>query len=91
MAGIASIQLDRLRQRLAERELSLTLSDKAMQELVSVGYDPVFGARPLKRAIVQQIENPLAHKLLTGDFLVGDSILVDFKNGQFVFERLKFN
>ena len=56
-----------------------------------MGYDPVFGARPLKRAIVQEIENPLAHKLLTGDFVAGDSILVDFKNGQFVFERLKLN
>lgn len=91
MAGIANIQLDRLRQRLAERELSLTLSDKAMQELVSVGYDPVFGARPLKRAIVQEIENPLAHKLLTGDFVAGDTIVVNVINQQFEFNKLKFN
>ena len=91
MAGIANIQLDRLRQRLAERELSLTLSDKAMQELVSVGYNPVFGARPLKRAIVQEIENPLAHKLLTGDFVAGDTIVVNVINQQFEFNKLKFN
>lgn len=76
MAGIASIQLDRLKARLKERDLDLELSDEAMNTLVSVGYDPVFGARPLKRAIVQEIENPLAQSLLKGDFVAGDTILV---------------
>ncbi|STZ55869.1 Heat shock protein F84.1 [Moraxella lacunata] len=91
MAGIASIQLDRLRARLKERELGLVLSDEAMNELVSVGYDPVFGARPLKRAIVQEIENPLAQKLLAGEFVTGDTISVGVENGALTFDKLKFN
>ncbi|STY99300.1 Heat shock protein F84.1 [Moraxella lacunata] len=91
MAGIASIQLDRLRARLKERELGLVLSDEAMNELVSVGYDPVFGARPLKRAIVQEIENPLAQKLLAGEFVAGDTISVGVENGVLTFDKLKFN
>lgn len=91
MAGIASIQLDRLRARLKERELGLVLSDEAMNELVSVGYDPVFGARPLKRAIVQEIENPLAQKLLAGEFIAGDTISVGVDNGVLTFDKLRFS
>ena len=91
MAGIASIQLDRLRARLKERELGLVLSDEAMNELVSVGYDPVFGARPLKRAIQQEIENPLAQKLLAGEFVAGDSISVGVENGVLTFDKLRLN
>lgn len=91
MAGIANIQLDRLRARLKERELSLVLSDEAMSELVGVGYDPVFGARPLKRAIVQEIENPLAQRLLAGEFVAGDTILVGISDNQFKFDKLKLN
>ena len=91
MAGIASIQLDRLRARLKERELSLVLSDDAINELVSVGYDPVFGARPLKRAIVQEIENPLAQKLLSGEFIAGDTISVGVDNGVLTFDKLRFS
>ena len=77
MAGIADIQLDRLRQRLHEREMDIELSSDAMNKLVAVGYDPVYGARPLKRAIQQEIENPLSLKLLSGDFIAGDIIKVD--------------
>ena len=77
MAGIAAIQLDRLRQRLHEREMDIELSADAMNKLVAVGYDPVYGARPLKRAIQQEIENPLSLKLLAGDFVAGDIIKVD--------------
>ncbi|WP_066800254.1 ATP-dependent chaperone ClpB [Moraxella oblonga] len=91
MAGIASIQLDRLRARLKEKELDLVLSDEAMSELVSVGYDPVFGARPLKRAILQEIENPLAQKLIAGEFVSGDTISVVVDNGRLGFEKLKLN
>lgn len=80
MADIAKIQLERLTKRLEERELSLELSLGAMNALVAVGYDPVFGARPLKRAIQQRIENPLAQKLLAGDFVAGDTIVVDVGN-----------
>ncbi|MBU5616220.1 ATP-dependent chaperone ClpB [Psychrobacter sp. TAE2020] len=87
MAGIADIQIDRLRSRLQERELDITLSDEAMTQLVAVGYDPVYGARPLKRAIQQEIENPLSLKLLAGDFVAGDIIKVEVGND----DRLTFN
>lgn len=91
VAGVADIQLDRLRNRLKERDLGLVLTDEAMSELVLAGYDPVFGARPLKRAIAQQIENPLAQKLLAGDFVAGDTISVSVDDGQLVFEKLRFS
>lgn len=85
--GIAEIQLARLCQRLAERELSLTLSGEFNDALVEQGYDPVFGARPLKRAIQQLLENPLAQAILAGRFSPGDTIQVRLNNGQPVFER----
>ncbi|UXZ04374.1 ATP-dependent chaperone ClpB [Moraxella nasicaprae] len=90
MTGIAGIQLDRLRGRLADRDLSLNISDEAMNQLVQIGYDPVFGARPLKRAIQQELENPLAQKLLAGEFVAGDTILVEYQNGQFVFTKPRY-
>ncbi|MBH0064381.1 ATP-dependent chaperone ClpB [Psychrobacter sp. SZ93C1] len=87
MAGIAAIQLDRLRQRLHDREMDIELSADAMNKLVAVGYDPVYGARPLKRAIQQEIENPLSLKLLAGDFVAGDIIKVDVGSD----DKLSFN
>src|SRR5690606_8896386 len=74
IVGIAEIQLQRLRQRLVERELSLELSQDALDKLVAVGYDPVYGARPLKRAIQRWIENPLAQQILAGRFEPGARI-----------------
>ena len=74
--GIATIQLHQLRARLAERELSLQLDDQALAMIVEAGFDPVYGARPLKRVIQQRIENPLAQHLLAGDFVAGDTIVV---------------
>ena len=85
IAGIAEIQLSRLRQRLAERELDLQLSDEALEKLVSVGYDPVYGARPLKRALQRWIENPLAQRILAGDFAPGATIEAKVENDEFVF------
>jgi len=85
VAGIANIQLDRLRKRLAERELTLTLTSTAMDKLVDVGFEPIYGARPLKRAIQQWIENPLAQKILAGDYSAGDVVGVDVEAGEFVF------
>ncbi len=76
MAAIASIQLDRLRSRLAEQELRLMVDDKAMEALVEQGYDPVYGARPLKRAIQHALENPLSSALLEGRFSPGQCIAV---------------
>ena len=85
IAGIAEIQLSRLRQRLAERELDLQLSDEALEKLVAVGYDPVYGARPLKRALQRWIENPLAQRILAGDFAPGATIEAKVENDEFVF------
>ena len=90
MAGIADIQLSRLRKRLQERDMDIVLSDEAMTKLVAVGYDPVYGARPLKRAIQQEIENPLSVKLLSGEFVAGDTIKVDVDaEGNFTFDKLR--
>jgi ATP-dependent Clp protease ATP-binding subunit ClpB len=85
--SIARIQLRGLEKRLAERGLSLALSDKAYELLGNVGFDPVYGARPLKRAIQQQIENPLASQILRGDFGNGDVVHVDAEGGQLVFKK----
>ncbi|WP_439107210.1 ATP-dependent chaperone ClpB [Congregibacter sp.] len=83
--GIATIQLAGLRQRLADRELSLEISDAFMEQLVEVGFDPAYGARPLKRAIQHQLENPLAQRLLAGEFSPGDTISVDTEDAKVVF------
>ena len=85
VAGIAEIQLDRLRKRLAERELSITFTSTAMDKLVDVGFEPIYGARPLKRAIQQWIENPLAQRLLAGEYEPGRKIAVDVEAGEFTF------
>jgi ATP-dependent Clp protease ATP-binding subunit ClpB len=86
VAGIAEIQLDRLRKRLAERELSITFTSTAMDKLVDVGFEPIYGARPLKRAIQQWIENPLAQRLLAGEYEPGRKIAVDVEAGEFTFK-----
>jgi len=85
IAGITQIQLGRLRSRLAERELSLELSPEALDKLIAVGYDPVYGARPLKRAIQRWIENPLAQLILAGRFLPGTSITAKVEGEEIVF------
>ena len=83
---IAHIQLGILNKRLAERELSLVLSDAVMDRLADVGFDPVFGARPLKRAIQQQLENPLAQRLLLGEFTPGQQIRAELDGDQLAFK-----
>ena len=85
IAGITEIQLGRLRGRLAERELSLELSREALDKLIAVGYDPVYGARPLKRAIQRWIENPLAQLILSGSFMPGTSVTATVENDEIVF------
>lgn len=84
---IARIQLHGLDKRLAERGLTLELSDGALSLLADVGFDPVYGARPLKRAIQQQLENPLATKILSGEFASGETIHVDAEGGALVFRK----
>ncbi len=82
---IADIQIDHLRQRLAEREIGLTLTTAALDKLGEAGFDPVYGARPLKRAIQQLLENPLAQEILAGKFQADDVIEVDWVEGVFSF------
>jgi len=85
--AIVDIQLIYLRKRLQERNMDLTLDDGARDLLGEAGFDPVYGARPLKRAIQQQIENPLAQKILQGEFVPGDRIRIGAHDGQLTFAR----
>jgi ATP-dependent Clp protease ATP-binding subunit ClpB len=87
IASIAKIQLKRLEQRLAAQEMALTVSDAALAQIAKAGFDPVYGARPLKRAIQQQIENPVARLVLEGKIGPKDVVPVDFVDGRFTFER----
>jgi ATP-dependent Clp protease ATP-binding subunit ClpB len=84
---IARIQTQYLGKRLAERGIRIELADSALQLLGNVGFDPVYGARPLKRAIQQQLENPLASKILAGEFGSGDAVHVEAQGGQLVFRK----
>jgi ATP-dependent Clp protease ATP-binding subunit ClpB len=85
IAGIANIQLGLLKCRLSDRELSLEVSDAVMDLLAEAGFDPVYGARPLKRAIQTHLENPLAQQVLQGKFMPGDVIKADVSDGEVVF------
>jgi len=87
IAEIVELQLGRLRERLAERGITLELSDAAKEALAEAGWDPAYGARPLKRAIQRLIENPLALRLLDGDIADGDSISLDAEEGELIFEK----
>lgn len=87
--SIAQIQVNHLRTRLAERDYGLTISTEALNFLASTGYDPVYGARPLKRAIQQYVENPLALDILAGKFVPGETIKVDLQKDRIVFVRDK--
>ncbi|CAM2150946.1 MULTISPECIES: ATP-dependent chaperone ClpB [Paraburkholderia] len=86
--SIAKIQLQRLRERLEKLDMELVVSDEALGKIADVGYDPLFGARPLKRAIQQEIENPVAKLILAGKFGPKDVIPVDVQDGKLVFERV---
>ncbi|HKQ84322.1 MAG TPA: ATP-dependent chaperone ClpB [Steroidobacteraceae bacterium] len=87
LRSIVDIQVGYLRKRLAERDIELQLDDGARDLLGEAGFDPVYGARPLKRAIQQQIENPLAQRILRGEFGPGDKVQVSAKDGQLVFAK----
>ena len=85
---IAKIQLQSLAQRLGDKDLALEISEQALDELGKIGFDPVYGARPLKREIQQLIENPIARALLSGDFIAGDTIHIEVDaNGDFSFNK----
>jgi len=85
--AIANIQIEYLRKRLKDRNLGIHISEAALDKLGEAGFDPVYGARPLKRAIQQQLENPLAQDILSGKFLPGDVIEVDVDGDKFTFRK----
>ncbi len=85
--SIANIQLQYLAKRLTAMEMQLTLTEAAIAEIANAGFDPVYGARPLKRAIQSEIENPLAREILAGHFVAKDTIVVDFKAGKMTFTK----
>jgi ATP-dependent Clp protease ATP-binding subunit ClpB len=87
IANIARIQLHGLERRLAKLDIRLDVDDAALAHVAQAGFDPVYGARPLKRAIQQQIENPLAKDILGGKFAQGDTIHVREKSGNVVFDK----
>jgi ATP-dependent Clp protease ATP-binding subunit ClpB len=87
LGEIVDLQLGRLRARLAERGLAIELTPAAKELVADAGWDPTYGARPLKRALQRLIENPLALRLLEGDFAAGDTVLVDAQEGEIVFEK----
>jgi ATP-dependent Clp protease ATP-binding subunit ClpB len=87
LGEIVELQLERLRGRLAERGLALELTDPAKEHVAEAGWDPTYGARPLKRALQRLVENPLALRLLEGDFVEGDTVRVDERDGELVFAK----
>ncbi len=87
LCRIAEIQVRTLRERLADRQLTLTLTEAARSKLAKDGFEPAYGARPLNRLIQQQIENPLAKRILDGKFTAGDRIVVDVNGEVFSFEK----
>ena len=87
LGEIVELQLTRLRERLAERGLGLELTDEAKELVAEAGWDPTYGARPLKRALQRLVENPLALRLLEGEFAEGDTVRADARDGELVFEK----
>lgn len=86
---IVDLQIERLRKQLAQHDLNLEVTIAALDEIAQVGYDPLYGARPLKRVIQQQIQNPLATELLKGELTSETGVRVDFRDGEFVFQRIE--
>jgi ATP-dependent Clp protease ATP-binding subunit ClpB len=88
LGEIVELQLERLCARLAERGIDLELTDAAKEAVAEAGWDPTYGARPLKRALQRLVENPLAMRLLEGEFADGDRIRVEAENGELMFEKV---
>lgn len=86
---IVKIQLEQLAKRLEEKRITLRLTDEAAMQIATEGYDPIYGARPLKRAIQKEILNPLANSILKGDVVEGEHVVVTYRDGRFVFEEDK--
>jgi ATP-dependent Clp protease ATP-binding subunit ClpA len=86
---IVELLLGDVRERLADRKVGLELTDAAKAALVKEGYDPVYGARPLKRTIERRVANPLSRRILGGEFAEGDTALVDHADGEYTFAKAK--
>ncbi|MCP3954177.1 MAG: type VI secretion system ATPase TssH, partial [Desulfobacterales bacterium] len=84
---IASLQVDVLAQRLSEQDIGFVISDAALDFLGAAGFDPVYGARPLKRAIQAELENPLSQKILAAEFVPGDTVKAGFDDSRIVFTK----
>jgi ATP-dependent Clp protease ATP-binding subunit ClpB len=91
ISQIVDIQVDRLRKRLEDKKIDLKLSDSARQFLAQKGYDPAYGARPLKRAIQKYIENPLAMELLSGNIHPGNTVVAEAEEENLVFYQKPLN
>ena len=85
--SIAGIQMQNLAKRLKAMEMELVVTDAALAEIANAGFDPIYGARPLKCAIQSEIENPLAKEILAGNFAAKDTVEVDYKGGRMVFAK----
>jgi ATP-dependent Clp protease ATP-binding subunit ClpB len=85
--SIAAIQMQSLAKRLRAMDMELEVTDAALAEIANAGFDPVYGARPLKRAIQSEIENPLAKEILAGHFSAKDTVKVDVQNGRMAFSK----
>ena len=83
---IVEIQIERLKERLKDRRIELEITESAKKHLADVGYNPVYGARPLKRAIQNEIETPLSRLIVKGEVMDSAKVVVDFRNGAIVFE-----
>jgi ATP-dependent Clp protease ATP-binding subunit ClpB len=88
LTKIVDIQVERIKKRLEEKKLKLELTDDAKEHLARVGYDPTFGARPLKRLIQKELENELARELLSGNFTEGDTIKADYDGDKVIFSKV---
>src|SRR6185437_11631700 len=86
---IVTIQAERLRKQLMQHDIQLEVTDAALAEIAKLGYDPTYGARPLKRVIQQQIQNPLATEMLKGVLGPDTGVRVDYRDGEFTFERIE--
>jgi ATP-dependent Clp protease ATP-binding subunit ClpB len=85
--SIAGIQMQNLSRRLKAMEMELVVTEAALSEIANAGFDPVYGARPLKRAIQSEIENPLAREILAGNFAAKDTVKVDYRGGRMLFGK----
>jgi ATP-dependent Clp protease ATP-binding subunit ClpB len=89
LGKIVDIQMDKLKKLLEQKNISIEITDDAKEILATRGYNPAYGARPLKRVIRQDIENSLSRKILEGEFLDGDIVFIDVKNDEIMFKKLK--